>query len=316
MLTANDIAAAAERIAPHVERTPVLTSASLDADCGGSLLFKCENFQKIGAFKARGAMNAVLQLDEAAAGRGVATHSSGNHGAALARAAAIRGITCTVVVPRGANKAKLANMQRHGARLIECEPTQAGRESALQAFVAASGATVVHPYADDAVMAGQGTVARELFLQADELGMSLDMLIVPIGGGGLISGCATWASEHQPATRVIGVEPEGAADCVASVAAGKVVAVEPETIADGLRATVGEPNLAIIGRHVDHIVTVSDAAIKTAMRDIMERLKIVVEPSCAVGLAAIQAGTLDVRGKCVGIVLTGGNADLESLFAD
>ncbi|MDX1453911.1 MAG: threonine/serine dehydratase [Gammaproteobacteria bacterium] len=311
MLTAADVAAAAERIEPHVERTPVLTSASLDADCGASLFFKCENFQKIGAFKARGAMNAVLLLDDDAAARGVATHSSGNHGAALARAAAIRGIACTVVVPRGANKAKLANMRRHGAKLVECEPTQRGRESTLADVVAGSGATVVHPYADDAVMAGQGTVAMELFAQVD----ALDLLIVPLGGGGLIAGCATWVAEHFPGTRVIGVEPDGAADCVASIEAGRVVPVEPDTIADGLRATVGAPNLAIIRERVERVVTVSDAEIASAMRDIMERMKIVVEPSCAVGLAAIQAGSIDVQGLRAGIVLTGGNADLTDLFA-
>lgn len=300
---------AAKRIAPHVHRTAVLTSTSLDADSGGSLFFKCENFQNMGAFKARGAMNAVLQLDDATAVKGVATHSSGNHGAALARAAQIRGVGCTVVVPRGANASKLANIRRYGAEIIECEATQQSRESVLDEFVERSGARVVHPYADRDVMTGQGTVALELLEQVPDL----DILLVPLGGGGLLAGCASVAAELSPDMKIIGVEPDGAADGLASFRSGEVTSVVPDTIADGLRATIGEPNLAIIREHVHDILTVSDADIVRAMRSVMERLKIVVEPSCVVGLAAVQAGLLDASGKRVGIVFTGGNVDFDKL---
>lgn len=305
----DDVRAAAVRIASHVSRTPVLTSQSLDSLAGGSLFFKCENFQKAGAFKARGATNAVFTLDEAGAANGVATHSSGNHGAALARAARLRGIACHVVVPEGANPVKHAAIAREGANVIACEPTMAGRESALHEIVARTGARVIHPYADAAVAAGQGTVALELFDDVPQL----DVLIVPVGGGGLISGCATVAKTLRPDVRVVGVEPEGAADALESFRTGSVVPVDnPQTIADGLRATIGEPNLETIRRHVDDIVTVSESEIVEAMRLAWERLKIVVEPSAAVGLAA-AIHRLDLEGARTGVVLTGGNADLDSL---
>lgn len=304
-----DIRAAAERIAPHVHMTPVLTSASLDEDTAGTLYFKCENLQNMGAFKARGAMNAVLQLDESAAGKGVATHSSGNHGAALARAAKIRGIDCTVVVPRGANASKVENILRYGAEIIECEPTQQSREKVLADFVARTGAHVVHPYADRDVIAGQGTVALELLEQAPDL----DALLIPLGGGGLLAGCSIATSELAPAVKVFGIEPDGAADGLASFRHGEVTPVVPDTIADGLRATIGRPNLEIIRQHAESILTVSDDDIIKAMRSIMNRLKIVVEPSSVLGLAALQAGLLDATGKRIGVVLTGGNIDLDKL---
>lgn len=309
-LTLADVQAAAERIAPYVRRTPLMTSSSLDELAGGKLFFKCENFQKVGAFKARGATNAVFALDDATAAQGVATHSSGNHGAALARAASLRGIPCHVVVPEGANPVKRAAIARYGANIIDCVATMTGREAALAAVVNETGAHVVHPYADALVMAGQGTLAVEILEDAP----ALDVLIVPVGGGGLISGCATVAKSLSPRTRVIGVEPAGAADARASFHAGEVRAVaQPDTIADGLRATVGEPNLRIIRATVDDIVTVTEEEIVQVMRLVWERLKIVIEPSAAVGVAAAISGTLALDGGNAAIVLTGGNADLDHL---
>lgn len=309
-LTLDDVREAAARIAPWIEHTPVLHSTSLDRETGGEIFFKCENFQKVGAFKARGATNAVFKLEDHVAGRGVATHSSGNHGAALARAARLRGIACHVVVPAGANPVKRAAIVREGANVIECEPTMAGREQALGDVVARTGATIVHPYRDVAVMAGQGTVALELF---DAIAPP-DLLIVPVGGGGLVSGCATVAKALHPRTQVVGVEPAGAADALASFHAGTVCPVtHPETIADGLRATIGEPNLAIIRETVDDIVTVTDEEIVNAMRLVWNRLKIVIEPSAAVGMAALLNGRVRAAGCRAAVVLTGGNADLDAL---
>lgn len=309
-LTIAAVRDAAKRIAPYVRRTPMMNAASLDGMANGELLFKCENLQRVGAFKARGAANAVFALSDADAAAGVATHSSGNHGAALARAAALRGIPCHVVVPEGANPVKRAAISRFGALITDCPPTMAGREEALRAVVERTCAHVVHPYADTDVMAGQGTVALELFEDTHRF----DMLIVPLGGGGLISGCATVAKALQPDVTVIGVEPAGAADARDSFHAGAVRPVKnPETIADGLRATVGEVNLKIIRSAVDDIVTVTDEEIVAAMRLIWERLKIIVEPSAAVGLAAVLGSALDLDGRRAAIVLTGGNVDLDHL---
>lgn len=308
-LTLDDVREAAARIAPHICRTPLMTSGSLDALAGGKLHFKCENFQHAGAFKARGAANAVFALDGESAARGVATHSSGNHGAALARAAALRGIPCEVVVPEGANPVKRAAIARYGAKIVDCPPTMQGRENALANAVAKSGARVVHPYADFAVMAGQGTVALEVFEA-----IAPDVLIVPLGGGGLLSGCATVARALSPKTKVIGVEPAGAADAQASFRSGEVRPVsEPRTIADGLRATIGRPNLDIIRERVDDIVTVTDDETVAAMRLAFERLKIVIEPSAAVGLAAVMNDAVVLDGRSAAIILTGGNADLDRL---
>lgn len=310
MLNLEAIRLAAARIAPYVKRTPVLESASLNDDLGASLYFKCENFQRVGAFKARGAVNAVFSLSLDDARKGVATHSSGNHGAALARAAALRGMACHVIVPEGANRVKRAAIERYGANVIECEASMRGREQALERVIAATGANVVHPYADARVMAGQGTVALELLDQLH----APDMVLIPLGGGGLISGCATVIKALSPQTRVIGVEPEGAAEAKASLAKGEITPLDkPDTIADGLRATIGEPNFAIVREKVDAVVSVSDAAIIEAMRMSMERLKIVVEPSAVVGLAALLENRVDVKEKHVAIVLTGGNVDLDAL---
>jgi threonine dehydratase len=298
------------RIAPLVNATPVLTSATLDEESGARLYFKCENFQKGGAFKARGASNAVFSLPEAQVRRGVATHSSGNHAAALARAARLRGIPAYIVMPDNTPRAKRAAVERQGAHITLCEPTQAARERAAAEMIERTGATLVHAYDDLAVMAGQGTVGVELFEQVPDL----DVVLAPVSGGGLLSGIAVAARTMRPSLRVVGVEPAGADDAVRSLRAGRIVACErPDTIADGLRATIGVRPFAEFRRYVDDVVTVSDEAIVSAMRHIWEVMKIIVEPSGAAAYAAVAAGRLEVRGRRVGVVLSGGNLDLGSL---
>jgi threonine dehydratase len=309
-LTLADIRAAHTRIADKIHRTPVLTSATLDALCGGRLFFKCENFQKIGAFKARGAANAVFSLTEAEAAGGVATHSSGNHAAALARAARLRGIPAHIVMPSNAPKAKVESVRRNGGQIIFCEPTVAAREAACAKVIAETGARLVHPYNDYAVMAGQGTATLELLEQAP----NLDLVIAPVGGGGLLSGTAVAAKGAQPGIRVIAAEPAAADDAARSLAAGHIIPLDKTTtIADGLRTSLGERNFPLIREHVDAIVTVSEESIVAAMRRIWEVLKIIVEPSCAVPYAAIMEQKIDVTGKRVGLILTGGNVDLDAL---
>lgn len=307
-----DVSAAAGRIAPFVHRTPVLTSTSLDQESGARLFFKCENFQVGGAFKARGAFNAVLSLDAASAARGVATHSSGNHGAALALAAARRGIPAWVVVPTDASVFKRNAIARYGAEVVDCAPGQANREARLARLVEECGATVVHPYDNAAVIAGQGTTAVELMEQAGKL----DMLVAPVGGGGLVSGCALAVRANCPGVRVVAAEPAGADDCWRSVQSGHRVRLEQvATIADGLRASIGERNWVLISRHVDEVVRVADDEIVAAMRLAWERLKIVIEPSAAVPLAAVCSGRLPVTGLRVGVIFSGGNLDLDGLPA-
>lgn len=299
-----------QRIRPHIVRTPVLTSERLDAATGATLFFKCENLQRIGAFKARGATNAVFSLTDPEAAKGVCTHSSGNHAAAIARAAKLRGIPATIVMPANTSPVKVRNVQSFGAKIVMCEPTQQGRENAIAKIIAETGAAFVHPYADYRVMAGQGTAALELMEDAP----ALDLVVCPVGGGGLLAGTATAVKALLPRSRVIAAEPAGAADAAQSFRAGKVIPVaKVETIADGLRTTVGEENFAIIRERVDDIVTVSEAEIVAAMRELWETLHIVVEPSGAVPYAAIHAGKIDVRGQRVGLILTGGNVDLDAL---
>jgi threonine dehydratase len=288
----------------------VLTCASLDAMTGARLHFKCENLQKVGAFKFRGACNAVMSLCEAEAARGVATHSSGNHAAALALAARFRGVAAHVVMPRTAPAIKKAAVAGYGAAITECEPTLAAREAALATVVAATGATVVHPYNDPRVIAGQGTAALELLADVD----GLDVVLAPVGGGGLCSGTAVTVTDLSPHTAVWGVEPEGAADAQRSLAEGRIVpSLEPRTIADGLLTSLGDHTFAILRALAAGIVTASEAAIVAAMRHTWERMKVVVEPSSAVPLAALLEGKLAVAGKRVGIVLSGGNVDLDAL---
>jgi len=308
--TFDDIRKAAERIAPYVHRTPVLTSSSLDERFGGQLFFKCENFQRIGAFKARGATNAVFSLDEERAGAGVATHSSGNHGAALALAASLRGIRSWIVVPTDAPVVKSESVRRLGANFVSCEPGLANREAALEKVLADTGAEMVHPYNDWRVIAGQGTAAMELLEDQPEL----DLLMTPVGGGGLLSGCAVAAKAMRRGIEVIGCEPAGADDAQRSFRSGELQAMpNPRTVADGLRGALGTRTFAVIRTLVDDIVTVSEDEIIAAMRLVWERLKIVIEPSCAVPVAALLSGAVRLDGRKAGIVLTGGNVDLDNL---
>jgi threonine dehydratase len=309
-LTLAAIRAAHERIRERIHRTPILTSATLDQQSGGVLVFKCENMQKCGAFKARGATNAVFSLTDAEAAHGVATHSSGNHGAAVSRAAKLRGIPAYIVMPHNVPKAKRALVERLGGKIAFCEPTIPAREAAAARILADTGATFVHPYDDLRVMAGQGTATLELLDQAPDL----DTILCPIGGGGLISGTAVAALGIKPGIRVIGVEPAGADDASRSFQSGtRIPLTQANTIADGLRGSLSDRTFTEIRSHVADVVTVSEEAIVAAMRTIWEVLKVVVEPSAAVPYAAVLENKVDVQGHRVGIILTGGNLDLDSL---
>lgn len=308
--TFDDVLAAAARIAPHAHATPVLRSRALDALAGCQLHFKAEPLQRTGAFKFRGACNAVWALDEAIAARGVVTHSSGNHGAALALAAQTRGIACHVVVPEGANAAKLANIARYGAHLHTCAATIDAREAAAARVQADTGATLIHPYTHPHVIAGQGTAALEL-LNAQG---PLDTVVAPVGGGGLLSGTAIAAAATAPGCRIVGAEPEGAADTANSLAAGeRRIDFVPDTVCDGLRGTLGEPNFALLRAHGVEVVTVSDADTLAAMRLLWQCLKLLVEPSSAIALAAILQQPARFAGQQVGVLLSGGNVDLAAL---
>jgi threonine dehydratase len=307
----SDVLAAAARIAPHAQVTPVLRSASLDALTGAQLYFKCENFQRVGAFKFRGACNAVWSLSDAEAANGVITHSSGNHGAALALAARTRGVAADVVVPEGAVLAKVAAIRAYGATVHVCAPTMAARDEMCAQLQARSGARLVHPFTDPAVIAGQGTAALELLRETG----ALDVLLTPVGGGGLVVGTALAASGVAGGTRVIGAEPEGAADAYASLRSGqRVTDLVPDTICDGLRGTIGAINLSLMQAHNVEVLLVSDAQTLAAMRLIWERLKIVIEPSSATVLAAVLNNRERFVGRRLGLVLSGGNADLDALL--
>jgi threonine dehydratase len=309
-LTLEQVREAHLTIKDKINRTPVMTSHTLDADSSGSLFFKCENFQKVGAFKARGATNAVFSLPALQVSKGVATHSSGNHGAALARAARLRGIAAYIVMPNNAPKAKRESVERYGGQVVLCAPTLEAREQTVERVLADTGATLVHPYNDFRVMAGQGTTALELIESVPDL----DVIVCPVGGGGLISGIAVAAKSLNPSIRVIGVEPAAADDAARSLRAGRIVpSVNPRTIADGLRSSLGDKTFAEIQRHVDDIVTVSEESIAGGMRRMWEVMKIVVEPSGAVPYAALVEAKIDVAGKRVGLVVTGGNLDLDRL---
>lgn len=308
--TFDDVQEAAARLAGLVHRTPVLTCSSLDDQVGARIFCKCENFQKTGAFKFRGASNAIMSLSDAEAQLGVATHSSGNHGAALALAARLRGVPARIVMPANAPESKKAAVAGYGGTIVYCEPTQEAREATLEVVVRATGATFVHPYDNAKVIAGQGTVALELCAEVPEL----DVILAPVGGGGLISGAALSAATHSPDTQVIGTEPAAADDACRSLAAGRILPANyPNTVADGLRTSLGELTFAVIQRHVAQIVTVSEDAIVAATRYVWERMKIVIEPSSAVPIAALLDNRLDVSGKRVGVILTGGNVDLARL---
>ena len=308
--TFDDVMAAAARIATHARATPVLRSASLDALAGCSLAFKAEHLQRTGAFKFRGACNAVWRLSDADAARGVATHSSGNHGAALALAAATRGIACHVVVPEGAVRSKLAAIAGYGAVLHRCAPGIEAREAACAELVAATGATLVHPYADPAVIAGQGTAALELLAAAGPL----DALVVPVGGGGLAAGTALALAACAPDCRLVLAEPAGAAEPRDSLARGeRVTDFVPDTICDGLRGTLGRPGFEILREHGAEVLVVDDADTVAAMRLVWQRMKQVVEPSSAITLAAVLGNRERFAGLRVGLVLSGGNVDLDAL---
>ena len=299
--------AAAVRIAGQVVNTPLLRNAFIDELCGVRVVFKCENLQAIGAFKARGAANAVLSLSAEAAARGVVTHSSGNHAAALARAARRAGIPATIVMPTNAPAAKRALVLREGGRVVDCEPTLAAREAGAAAVVAATGATLVHPYDDAAVIAGQGTAV----LEAYAAGVKPALLLVPVGGGGLLTGSGLATRSASPATRVVGVEPAGADDAARSFRTGvRQPQTDPRTIADGLRTALGERPFALLPQVVDDIVTVNEDSIRRAMGLLFNELKLVVEPSGAVPLAALLEGSVAATGEEVLVVLSGGNVDL------
>ncbi len=305
-----DVLAAAARIAPHAHATPVLSSHAIDAACGARITFKAEHLQRAGAFKFRGACNAVWSLDDAHAPRGVVTHSSGNHGAALALAARSRGIPCHVVVPDGAVRAKLAAIEAYGARLHRCAPTIAAREAECARVQADTGAGLVHPYADARVIAGQGTAALELLTAQPDL----DVLVVPVGGGGLASGTALAVRALAPRCRLVLAEPAGAADTARSLAAGALDHdMVPDTVCDGLRGTLGEINFRLLRQAGAEVFTLDDSATVAAMRLLWTRCKQLVEPSSAIALAAVLARPGEFAGKRVGIVLSGGNVDLDGL---
>lgn len=305
-----EVQEAAIRIKPYAHRTPVLTCSSLDQMVKARLFFKCENFQKVGAFKFRGACNTVLSLSEREAIRGVATHSSGNHAAALALAAQKRGIPAFIVMPNNAPNVKKAAVAGYGGKIIFCEPTLAAREAMLAKVVEQTGATFVHPYNDPRVIAGQGTAALELLENIPDL----DVVIVPVGGGGLLSGTAIVVATCSPKTHILGAEPEGADDAYKSLREGKIIpSLQPRTIADGLLTSLGDLTFAIIQKHVHDIVTVSEEAIITAMRHIWERMKIIIEPSAAVTFGMLLQKKIDLTGKRIGLILSGGNVDLDKL---
>jgi threonine dehydratase len=308
--TIDDIRAAADRIAPHIHRTPVATCASIDAIAGASFFFKCENLQKVGAFKARGATNAVFSLSDDQADRGVCTHSSGNHAAALARAAGLRGIPAHIVMPSSAPPVKKAAVAGYGAVITECEPTLEARETTLAEVQDRTGATFVHSYDDPRVIAGQGTAALELLEQAPDL----DVVIPPVGGGGLASGTTITVSTLWPEIEIWGAEPAGADDAYRSLRDGRLYpSVKPTTIADGLLTSLSDRTFRILQGGLEGILTVDENTIVRAMRLLWERAKLLVEPSAAVPLAVVLANRSRFEGRRVGIILSGGNANLDEL---
>jgi len=305
-----DVLAAAQRIRPYVHRTPVLTSSALNAMTGAALFFKCENFQKVGAFKARGACNAVFSLTGDAAQRGVATHSSGNHAAAIAYAAGLRGIPATVVMPDNAPPVKRAAVEGYGARVVTSGSRPLDREEMLESVLQETGATFVHPSNDFHVIAGQGTAALELLEDQPDL----DIVMTPVGGGGLLSGTALAVAGQGKGARTLAAEPEVVDDAYRSFRDGRIYPpTNAKTVADGLCTFLGDVNFPIIREHVSDIITVSEAAIVRAMRTVWERMKILIEPSSAVPVAALFAYPEVFQGQRVGIVLSGGNVDLDHL---
>ncbi|MBE0452614.1 beta-hydroxyaspartate dehydratase BhcB [Roseovarius autotrophicus] len=309
-LTLDDMLAARERIAPYIHRTPVLTSSYLNALTGAELFFKCENFQKAGAFKVRGASNAVFGLSDEVARRGVATHSSGNHALSLSYAAGRRGIPCHVVMPRTAPQAKKDAVRGYGGIITECEPSTTSREAVFAEVQARTGAEFVHPYNDPRVIAGQATCSAELLEQVD----GLDAVIAPIGGGGMVSGCCLTLSNLAPGMKIYAAEPEQADDAARSFRAGHIIADDaPVTVADGLKVPLKENTWHFVSHFVTDILTASEQEIIDAMKLTWQRMKIVMEASCAVPLATILKNPEIFAGRRVGVIITGGNVDLDTL---
>ncbi|MEL6682839.1 MAG: beta-hydroxyaspartate dehydratase BhcB [Pseudomonadota bacterium] len=308
--TYDDMLAAHERIKPHINRTPVMTSAHLNEMTGAELFFKCENFQEPGAFKVRGAANAVFGLSDEQAKKGVATHSSGNHASCLSYAAMRRGIPCNVVMPRTAPQAKKDTVRRYGGVITECEPSTTSREETFAKVEAETGGDFVHPYNDPRVIAGQGTCSKEFMEQVD----GLDMMVAPIGGGGMISGTCLTLSTLAPEVQIIASEPEQADDAYRSFKAGYIIADDaPKTIADGLLVPLKERTWHFVSNYVTDILTASEEEIIDAMKITWKHLRIVMEPSCAVPLATILKNKDRFAGKRVGVIVTGGNVDLDKL---
>ncbi len=305
-----DLLAARKRISRWAHLTPVATCEGIDRMSGARLFFKCENLQKVGAFKFRGASNVVLSLGDDEASRGVATHSSGNHAGALALAARLRGIEAHVVMPSNSSAPKMAAVRGYGAKIIECEPTLDSREETLNRVVEQTGAIFVHPYDDYGIIAGQATAAMELLDQVADL----DAIITPVGGGGLLSGTALAVNHILPETRVIAGEPRGADDACRSLREGRIIpSVDPQTIADGLLTSLGERNFSIIQENVERIITIGESEIVHAMRIVWERMKMIIEPSSAVALAVVLENPELFSGQRVGIIISGGNVDLDRL---
>ncbi len=310
--TWKDVDQARERIAAMAHRTPVMTCSAIDRATGAQVLFKCENFQRTGSFKFRGAANAVACLSPVERARGVVTHSSGNHAQALALAARLHEVVATVVMPEDSVPAKRRAAEDYGATVISCAPTLAAREEATAQLVGQTKAAFIHPHDDARVISGQGTAAWELVFEAG----ALDLVLAPVGGGGLLAGTALAVRHLLPNARVIGCEPAGADDAYRSLKSGtRVTELVPDTVADGLRTTLGEMDFAVIKREVFDIVRVADEAIVSAMRFVWERMKIVIEPSSAVAVAPLLDGSLGVGGRRVGVILSGGNVDLDRVFA-
>jgi threonine dehydratase len=307
MITQHDIEQAYERIKSYVHRTPVLTSESINVIAGCSIYFKCENLQKVGAFKARGAMNAALQVPEAQRSKGIATHSSGNHAQAIARAGKILGIPAYIVMPNNAPQIKKEGVKGYGGQIFECEPTLQARETTLADVISKTGATEIHPFNNYHVITGQATASKELFEEVNDL----NYLLAPVGGGGLLSGTLLAAKYFSPKTKVIAGEPEGADDAYRSMQSGKIEPSQSNTIADGLLTTLGDKTFPIIKENIERVITVSDAEIVSAMRLVWERMKIIIEPSAAVTFAALLKDKGSFKGKKVGIIISGGNVDLE-----
>ncbi len=308
--TYDDMLNAHERIKPHINHTPIRTSDFLNELTGAQLFFKCENFQEAGAFKVRGASNAVFGLNDAQAQKGVCTHSSGNHALSLSYAAGRRGIPCNVVMPRTAPKAKKDAVRRYGGAITECDPSTTSREETFAKVQAATGGEFVHPYNDPRVIAGQGTCAKEMIEQTG----GLNLVVAPIGGGGMISGTCLTLSTLAPETRIIAAEPEQADDAYRSFKAGHIIADDaPETVADGLKVPLKELTWHFVSNHISDIFTASEQEIIDAMKLTWKYLRVVMEPSSAVPLATILKNPETFKGKRVGIIITGGNVDLDAL---